>query len=78
MGTRIEAEIPNYDDHGLSFTDLDGFESVSHLREGERPGKELDEYRFRLGRARRRAIEGRLRELATACEGLLVDIAALQ
>jgi hypothetical protein len=62
-GFRITSAIPDYDDLALGFIDLDPLEQVSLYKIGEAPGRELTEYKFRLGKARRKAIRQRLTEL---------------
>lgn len=75
-GFTVATPLPNHDELGLAFIDRDAFESIPLFEAGERPGKELAEYKFRLNRARRKAIRGRLEELEDTVSILLAQIVA--
>lgn len=80
-GWTITAPLPDIDDIGRAFIDWMevGELPPSHMFEvGERPGKDLAEYRYRLNRARRRAVRDRLNDLVTLLDTglptMLVDV----
>lgn len=75
-GYRISAELPDIDHIGRSFL---GYAEISEhpfsvWEEIERPERELAEYAYRLGRARRRAVRERLEVLTGRVGVLLGDI----
>lgn len=81
-GFRIQAELPDIDEIGrafLSYAEI-GEPPFPLWDEIERPARELADYRYRLGQARRRAVRGRLEELSstvsTLLDGILADLAA--
>jgi hypothetical protein len=65
-GWRPTENLPDIDAAGQAFLDLAdiGEPAFDLMEQLETPGRELDEYRFRLGHARRRAIRERLQELS--------------
>lgn len=64
-GWKVTIDLPDADAIGAAFLDYAeiGEAPFGVLNEIEEPGRTLDEYRFRLGRARRRAVHDRLQEL---------------
>lgn len=64
-GWKIEAPLPDIEDLGYSVWQAfdAGVSARSSDEEAERPGKDLAEYRYRLSRARRRAVGDRLQHL---------------
>lgn len=80
-GWTITSELPDIDELGQAYLDLWEISEPSFEVDeaGARPGKDLAEYRFRLNRARRRAVRERLQELTATVDmtlpRLLVGIA---
>ena len=72
-GWTITDPLPDIDSLGQSFIDyLEISEPpFSVLEAGEKPGKNLEEYKYRLSKARRRAATKRLNELTAAVDGLI-------
>ena len=76
-GWTITGQLPDIDEMGQSFIDCfeAGVPLFSLYEEGERPGKDIAEYRYHFNRARRRAARERLQQLTTVVdktlEGLL-------
>ncbi len=75
-GVTVTEELPDIDEAGQSFIELfeisePAFDLMNQL---ELPGHQLDEYRFRLGQARRRAIHDRLNELTSTVNVTLTQI----
>lgn len=66
-GWKVTIDLPDADAIGAAFLDYAeiGEAPFGVLNEIEEPGRTLDEYRFRLGRARRRAVHDRLQELTS-------------
>ncbi len=66
-GFSVTEELPDIDEAGQAF--IDYFEisepAFALMNQLEEPGRQLDEYRFRLGQARRRAIHDRLDSLTS-------------
>jgi hypothetical protein len=64
-GWTITEELPDIDALGQGFIDYFEIGEFPHavIDEGEQPGKDLAEYRYRLNRARRRAARERLQQL---------------
>lgn len=75
-GWTITEGLPDIDAMGQNFIDYAeiGESPFSLYEEGERPGTLLDEYRYRLARARRRAIRDRLNTLTNTIETCLATI----
>ncbi len=75
-GWTVTIELPDIDELGRTYIDyLDiGMPPLALIDEGEQPGKELAEYRFRLTRARRRAVRERLTDLIAAVDSLLPSV----
>jgi hypothetical protein len=75
-GWTITDELPDMDGLGQSFIDyLDiGEPPFAAYEAGEKPGKDLAEYRYRLDRARRRAARERLQELTAIIDGALARL----
>ena len=75
-GLTITEQLPDIDEAGQSFIDYFeiGEPAFGLMNDLERPGHQLDEYRFRLAQARRRAIHDRLSELTSAINGTLVQL----
>lgn len=75
-GWTVTAELPDADEVGQTFIDyLDIGEPPFALENSiEEPVRQLDEYRFRLGQARRRAIRDRLNALTASINGALPKI----
>jgi hypothetical protein len=72
-GWTITDPLPDIDEIGQMFIDyLEISEPPFGAYEaGEKPGKDLAEYRYRLNRARRRAARGRLEELTASIDAAL-------
>jgi hypothetical protein len=72
-GWAITDPLPDIDELGQIF--IDYFEisepPITAYEIGEKPGKDIAEYRYRLHRARRRAARGRLQELTASIETAL-------
>lgn len=77
-GWTITEPLPDLDGLGQSFIDyLDiGEPPFAALEAGEQPGKDLDEYRSKLNRARRRAARDRLEHLSTTIDETLPQLLA--
>jgi len=75
-GWSVTAELPDIDAAGRAFIDyIDiGEPPFDLMNELEEPGRQLGEYRFRLGQARRRAIRDRLEALTSAINDWLPQI----
>lgn len=75
-GWTICDELPDIDELGQSFLDYAdiGESPFSAYEAGEKPGKDLDEYRYRLDRARRRAARERLEELTGVVDRALARV----
>lgn len=75
-GWTIVPDLPDIDVHGRSFIQYSeaGLPPFSLLNEGEQAGHDLDEYRYRLEAARRRAIRRRIDELVQQIDSLLSTI----
>lgn len=75
-GFTVTEELPDMDDVGRMFVTY--FEisepAFSLMTELEQPGRQIDEYRFRLARARRRAIHDRLEELTSTVNVAVAQI----
>lgn len=75
-GLVVTEELPDIDEAGQAF--IDYFEIGEHpfalMNELERPGYQLDEYRFKLAQARRRAIHDRLADLSSTISETLSQI----
>lgn len=77
-GWTITTPLPDMNQLGqmyLDYADI-GELPTSAWEAGERPGRDLVEYRYRLHRARRRAIRERLQELTTLIDAALLRIIA--
>ena len=76
-GWTVEDALPDIDQIGQTFIDyLDVDAYPDELYEAmEKPGRDLAEYRFRLERARRRLVGGRLEELVLSVTRNLMKIA---
>ncbi|MET8454400.1 restriction endonuclease [Streptomyces sp. NPDC005209] len=77
-GWTITDRLPDIDELGQSF--IDYFEiseppDAVHAA-GEKPGEDLDEYRYRLNRARRRAARSRLQQLISTIDAALPRVLA--
>ena len=72
-GWVITDSIPGMDEIGMMYVDYMeiGEPPLGVFTAKEQPQKNLDEYRYRLGRARRRAIRSRVQELMTEVETVL-------
>lgn len=72
-GWTITDPLPDIDDLGQSFIDLIdiGEPPFAAYEAGEKPGKDLAEYKYRLNRARRRAAHERLQQLTTTIDKAL-------
>lgn len=75
-GLTVTEELPDIDEAGQSFIGYweIGEPAFALMNELEKPGHQLDEYRFRLAQARRRAIHDRLDELTTTINGTLAKL----
>ena len=75
-GWTVTDELPDADAVGQEFIDYAdcGEPPFALLNQLEEPGKQLDEYRFRLAQARRRAIRDRLCELRTTVGETLLRV----
>jgi hypothetical protein len=75
-GWTITDELPDIDELGQNYIDYFeiGETPFSVHEAGQQPAKDLDEYRFRLNRARRRAARERLEHLITAVEAALLRL----
>ncbi|MEU6071064.1 hypothetical protein ABZ864_43135 [Streptomyces sp. NPDC047082] len=72
-GWTITDELPDIDEMGQSFIDyleIGEFPGAVHAA-GEKPGEDLNEYRYRLNRARRRAARSRLQRLMSTIDAAL-------
>lgn len=75
-GYTVTEELPDIDQAGrtfLQYWELDE-PAFGFRNELEKPGHQIDEYRFKLGRARRKAIQDRLDELTSTVSGTLTQI----
>lgn len=77
-GWTITADLPDIDSLGQAFLD---YADIGELPRGawaaaEQPGKDLDTYRYRLTRARRRSARDRLRELVVAVDAAVGRVVA--
>lgn len=77
-GWTVTDPLPDIDGLGQAYIDyLDGGEPPFSVDDaGEKPAKDLAEYRYRLGRARRRAVQERLEELTALIESSLSRVVA--
>lgn len=75
-GFAVTEELPDIDEVGQSFIDYFeiGEPAFALMTELEQPGHQLDEYRFRLAQARRRAIHDRLDDLTSTINVTLGQI----
>lgn len=75
-GLTVTEELPDIDEAGQSFIDYweIGEPAFALMNELEKPGHQLDEYRFRLAQARRRAIHDRLDQLTSSINGTLAKL----
>lgn len=75
-GWTVTEELPDADDAGQAFIDYAdiGEPPFALMNQLEEPGKQLDEYRFRLARARRRAVRERLEHLTSTINEALPHI----
>jgi hypothetical protein len=75
-GWTIVDSIPGMDEIGMMYLDYMeiGDPPFRVFEAKEQPQKDLDEYRYRLGRARRQAIRGRVQELITSIESVLPEM----
>lgn len=75
-GLTATEELPDIDEAGQSFIDYweIGEPAFALMNELEKPGHQLDEYRFRLAQARRRAIHDRLDQLTSTINGTLAKL----
>jgi hypothetical protein len=69
-GWTITDDLPDIDDIGRTFLDYFEIGEITHRAydAGEKPAKDLAEYKYRLNRARRRAARERLQQLTTAID----------
>jgi hypothetical protein len=72
-GWTITGQLPEIDAMGRSFIDYGDIGEIAFplFEEGEQPGKDLAEYRYRLNRARRRAARERLQQLISVVDSTL-------
>lgn len=77
-GWTITDALPDIDELGQDYIDYFdiGEPAFSVDEAGEKPAKDLAEYRYRLGRARRRAVQERLEELTALIESSLSRVVA--
>jgi len=75
-GWTITDPLPDIDSLGQAFIDYLEISEVPFpvLEAGEKPGKDLEEYKYRLSKARRRAVTKRLNELTAVVDGLIHHI----
>ncbi len=75
-GFTVTVELPDIDEAGQSFIDYFeiGEPAFALMNELEEPGRQLDEYRFKLAQARRRAIHDRLDDLVSTINTTLAQI----
>lgn len=75
-GWTIRSELPDMDALGQSFLDYAeiGEPPWAAYEAGDQPGKDLAEYRYRLNRARRRAIRDRVEELVATVDSELPSL----
>lgn len=75
-GWTVAGELPDADEAGQAFIDYAdiGEPPFALMNQLEEPGNQLDEYRFRLAQARRRAIHERLSDLTSSVNELLPRI----
>jgi hypothetical protein len=72
----MDVQLPKADEIGQMYADYFeiGEPPTGAMEAAEEPGRALDDYRFRLARARRRAIRERLQELTLTINDLLPKI----
>jgi hypothetical protein len=72
-GWTVNEELPDIDDAGQAFIDYFeiGEAPFNLMTQLEEPGRQLREYRYRLGQARRRAVRERLEELTSMVDDAL-------
>lgn len=77
-GWTVTAQLPDADEVGQHFLDLAeiGEPPFDLIRQNEEPGRQLRDYRFRLSKARRKAVRTRLEELTSRVNGLVPRIVA--
>ncbi|TDE90077.1 restriction endonuclease [Occultella glacieicola] len=75
-GFTVTEELPDIDEAGQSFIDYFeiGEPVFALMNELEKPGHQLDEYRFKLAQSRRRAIHDRLDDLVSTINATLAQI----
>lgn len=77
-GWTVTCELPNPEEIGMALIDLDPLQQISVLRVIDQVIWELGEYTYRLNKARKEAIRGRLTELIgvldTNLPGVLVNV----
>lgn len=75
-GWTITEPLPDIDALGRAFIDYAEMGEIAYplFDDGERPGKDLAEYRYRLNRARRRAARKRLQQLVSEIDQALPRI----
>lgn len=75
-GWTVTGELPDADAAGQAYVDYAeiGMSPFGLMKELEEPGNQLDEYRFRLSQARRRAIHERLNDLTSMVSRTLPQI----
>lgn len=77
-GWTITSPLPDIDAMGRAFIDYNEIGEIAFpvFEEGEQPGKDLAEYRYRLNRARRRAARERLEQLVVQVDTTLPQLLA--
>jgi hypothetical protein len=75
-GWTIEGDLPDIDAMGRAFIDYFeiGEPPFPLYEEGEKPGRDLAEYRYRLDQARRKAVRGRLEQLVATVDSTLARL----
>ena len=75
-GWTVTEPLPDIDSAGRAFLDYaeEGIPPFNLMNDLEAPGRDLDEYRFRLAQARRQAVNERAQELVALIDGLLPRI----
>ncbi len=76
-GWTVTEGLPDIDQAGQAFIDymeIGEEPAFGLMNDLEEPGRQLDEYRFRLGYARRRAIRQRLEEITSVVNGTLPQL----
>lgn len=75
-GWRLDEQLPDIDEVGRNF--IDHFEigepAFGVWEQLEAPGRALDDYRFRLGKARRTAVRGRVETLVSQVNSALARV----